>query len=107
MFSVGEKIIYGENGVCTVEQIAPLSLSGSDKDKLYYQLSPYVGSGTYYAPVDSTAFMRPVISRDEALALIDSMPSIEPAICNNSRLTMWTPFTRSFSGNTAMRLWWR
>ena len=23
MFNVGEKIIYGENGVCTVEKIAP------------------------------------------------------------------------------------
>lgn len=85
MFSVGEKIIYGENGVCTVELIAPLPMTGADKDKLYYHLTPYVGSGTYYAPVDSGAFMRPVMSREEALALIDAMPGIEPAICNDSR----------------------
>lgn len=85
MFSVGEKIIYGENGVCTVEQIAPLPMSGAARNKLYYHLSPYVGSGRYYAPVDSGAFMRPVMSRDEALALIDSIPDIEPAVCNDSR----------------------
>lgn len=85
MFSVGEKIIYGENGVCTVEQIAPLPMSGASKDKMYYHLTPYVGSGKYYAPVDSGAYMRPVMSRDEALALIDSMPGIEPAVCNDSR----------------------
>lgn len=85
MFSVGDKIIYGENGVCTVEKIAPLDISGASADKLYYHLSPLIGTGTYFAPVDSNAFMRPVISREEAEALIDSMESIEPAICTDTR----------------------
>lgn len=85
MFAVGDKIIYGENGVCTVEKIAPLSMSGAPKDKLYYHLCPLVGSGTYFAPVDSGAFMRPIMSREEAEALISSIPDIEPAICNDNR----------------------
>lgn len=85
MFSVGDKIIYGENGVCTVEKIAPLDMSGASADKLYYHLSPLIGTGTYFAPVDSNAFMRPVISREEAEALIDSIESIEPAICTDTR----------------------
>lgn len=85
MFSVGDKIIYGENGVCTVDKIEPLAMSGAPKDKLYYHLTPLVGSGTYFTPVDSGAFMRPVMSREEAEALIDSMPGIEPAICNDNR----------------------
>ena len=85
MFSVGDKIIYGENGVCTVEKIEPLAMSGAPKDKLYYHLSPLVGSGTYYTPVDSGAYMRPVMSREEAEALIDAMPDIAPAICNDNR----------------------
>ena len=85
MFSVGDKIIYGENGVCTVESIGPLAMSGAPKDKLYYYLSPLIGSGTYFTPVDSSAFMRPVMSRDEAEALINSMPGIQPAICNDNR----------------------
>jgi len=85
MFAVGEKIIYGENGVCTVEKIAPLGMSGSSGDKLYYHLSPLIGSGTYFAPVDSGAFMRPVMSREQAEALILSIPGIEPAICNDNR----------------------
>ncbi len=29
--------------------------------------------------------MRPVISREEAEALIDAIPGIEPAVCNDSR----------------------
>ena len=85
MFSVGEKIIYAENGVCTVEKIAPLSGSGPGKDKLYYHLNPLIGSGTYFAPVDTPAYMRAVMSREQAEALIDSMPGIEPAICYDNR----------------------
>lgn len=85
MFSVGDKIIYGENGVCTVEKIGPLSISGASDDKLYYHLCPLIGSGKYFAPVDSNAFMRPVMSRDEAEALIEAIPGIEPAICHDNR----------------------
>ena len=85
MFCVGEKIVYGENGVCTVEKIEPLGMTGASKDKLYYHLSPLIGTGTYFAPVDSGAFMRPVMSREEAEALIDAMPGIAPAICNDNR----------------------
>ena len=85
MFSVGDKIIYGENGVCTVSKIAPLAMSGTNSDKLFYHLEPLIGSGIYYTPVDSGAYMRPVISREEAEALIDAIPGIEPAICHDTR----------------------
>jgi CarD family transcriptional regulator len=84
MYTIGEKIIYGENGVCTVAKVAPLESSGAS-DKLFYHLEPLIGSGVYFAPVDSGAFMRPVISREEAEALIDAMPSIAPAICRDNR----------------------
>ena len=85
MFQVGEKIIYGENGVCTVESIGPLDISGAPKDRLYYCLRPLTGSGNYFTPVDSSAYMRPVMSRLEAEALIDAMPNIAPAVCNDTR----------------------
>lgn len=85
MFSVGDKIIYGESGVCTVERIEALDIGGAQKGKLYYQLSPLVGSGTLFVPVDSGVYMRHVMSREEAEALIDAIPSIEPAICNDHR----------------------
>ena len=85
MYSVGDKIIYGENGVCTVAKVAPLDMSGASADKLFYHLEPLIGSGIYIAPVDSGAFMRPVMGRSEAEALIDAMPGIEPAICNDNR----------------------
>ena len=86
MFQVGDKIVYGENGVCTIVRIAPLNVSGAPRDRMYYHLAPLIGSGTYFAPVDTTAFMRPVMSRAEAEALIDRMPGIEPAVCADSRV---------------------
>ncbi len=85
MFEVGQKIVYGENGVCTVDKIEPLAMSGASREKLYYHLIPLIGSGTYFTPVDSGAYMRPVMSREQAEALIDAMPGIEPAICNDNR----------------------
>lgn len=85
MFSLGDKIIYGENGVCTVTDIAPLEGSVSSGGRLYYRLVPLVGSGTYFAPVDTGTFMRPVMSREEAMAFIATIPGIEPAVCHDSR----------------------
>lgn len=84
MFSVGEKIVYGENGVCTVSEIGSLPMSGSD-GKVYYHLKPLIGNGIYFTPVDSAAYMRPVMSRDEAEAFIASIPDIAPAICSDTR----------------------
>ena len=84
MFSVGEKIIYGENGVCTVSHIGSLPMDGPE-GKVYYHLTPLIGRGTYFAPVDSSAYMRPVMSREEAEAFIATIPDIAPAICNDTR----------------------
>lgn len=94
MYAIGDKIIYGENGVCTVEKIAPLEMSGVSAEKLYYYLTPLTGTGTYFAPVDSGAYMRPVMSRAEAEALIDAIPGIAPAVCNDSRFNHVDAFCR-------------
>jgi len=93
MFEVGDKIVYGENGVCTVIRIDKLDMSGAG-DKLYYYLSPLIGSGTYFTPIDTGAFMRPVMSREEAERFIDSIPQIEPAICNDNRFNHVDAFYR-------------
>ena len=85
MYEIGEKIIYGENGVCTVMKIAPLEMVGADPSKMYYYLVPLVGTGTYFTPVDSNAFMRRLISREDAEKLLNSLGEIEPAICNDNR----------------------
>lgn len=85
MFSVGDKIIYSESGVCVVEKIAPLDMQGASAEKLFYHLKPILGSGMFFAPVNGNVYMRPVMTEAEALSFIDSIPEIEPAICSDNR----------------------
>ncbi len=79
MFKPGEYIHYGSSGLCRVEEITKLNLSGADKDRLYYRLTPLEGQGgTIYTPVDNKKVeMRRAMSTEEARELIDSIPEIE------------------------------
>jgi len=77
MYQVGEMIIYGGEGVCRVEAIGPIDMRGANRDRLYYTLAPLYRTGTIYTPVDTKVFMRPVISRAAAEALIRSIPDIQ------------------------------
>ena len=77
MYERGVLIMYGNSGVCRVEDVAPMKGSrGAEKNRLYYKLSPVYGSGTIYVPVDTKIFMRPVLSRREAMDLIRRIPEI-------------------------------
>ncbi|MDD6071420.1 MAG: CarD family transcriptional regulator [Clostridiales bacterium] len=73
MFKVGEYVVYGMNGVCRVEDIGPMSLSGVDSDRLYYTLLPlYTKGSRVYTPVDNQkVVMRRVITKAEVCALMD------------------------------------
>lgn len=79
MFKIGEYVVYGMNGVCRVEEIGPMNLSGIDSNKEYYTLLPlYTKGSRVFTPVDNQkVVMRPVISRQDACNLIDEMKSVE------------------------------
>lgn len=88
MYQVGEMIIYGGEGVCRVEAVGRLQMSGINKEKLYYTLSPLYRDGKVYTPVDTPVFMRPVISKEEAEALIRAIPTIQAAVCPDRNLRL-------------------
>lgn len=79
MFEIGEFIIYGMNGVCKVEEIGPMSLSGVESDKEYYTLSPvYTKGSRVFTPVDNKkVVMRQVLSKQDVCKLIDEMSEVE------------------------------
>lgn len=79
MFKIGEYVVYGMNGVCKVESIGPMELSGIDSDKEYYTLLPlYTKGSRVYTPVDNQkVVMRTVISKTEVCNLIDEMRSVD------------------------------
>lgn len=79
MFSIGEYVVYGSKGVCQVTDITHIDITGADRERLYYVLTP-VGDVTakIYAPTDhQKVVMRKVISKDEAHLLIEELPQIE------------------------------
>lgn len=79
MFEIGEYIVYGSKGVCRIEEITHLDISGADKERLYYVLAPQGDSnGRIYAPTDNPKIaMRRVITKEEADKLIQELPEIE------------------------------
>lgn len=80
MFQVGELIVYGGEGVCRVEAVGPITMSGEKSDKPYYTLAPLYRMGKIFTPVDTAVLMRPVLSKAEAEELIRKIPDIEAPI---------------------------
>ena len=88
MFKKGEYIIYGRSGICKIEDITQLSISGADKKRLYYELTPLnIKGNRVYFPVDKKdANARKVITEQEAWALLDEIPNIEEIGVTNEKL---------------------
>ena len=47
MFEIGEYIVYGVKGVCRIEDITHIDISGADKDRLYYVPVSYTHLDVY------------------------------------------------------------
>lgn len=78
MYQAGDLVYYGSTGVCKIEGLGnpdPRDQSG----KQFYLLKPLYQDGVIYTPVESSErFMRPVMSEDEAHALISLIPTLHP-----------------------------
>ncbi|MCM1186341.1 MAG: CarD family transcriptional regulator [Lachnoclostridium sp.] len=88
MFEKGEYVVCGSKGVCLVEDITTLDISGVDKERQYYILKPvYVAGSTVYLPVDATReSIRRILSREEAKELIHVIPEIPLITITNDKL---------------------
>ena len=88
MFSIGQYVSCGNKGVCTIENVTTLDISGVDKKKMYYILKPYyMAASTVYVPVDSSATsIRPILTREEAQELLEEIPDIPMLTIQNEKL---------------------
>ena len=77
MFKVGDYVVYGNTGVCKIEDIGPLSIGSSDKE--YYTLVPVYGRNSkLYTAVDSDkVVIRPIMTKQESDALINEMEELD------------------------------
>lgn len=87
MYKIGDYVVYGQNGVCRVDDIGPLSIAGVSKERVYYYLTPLNMEGSrVYTPVDSDkVVIRPVSSKKEACELIREIKQIEPLTISNEK----------------------
>lgn len=88
MYQAGDLIIYGGEGACRVEAVGTIDMAGASKEKPYYTIQPLYREGKIFVPVDTAVFMRPVITREEADALIRRIPDIEGEVYENRNLRM-------------------
>ena len=90
VFQIGDYVVCSNKGVCAIENVTTLNISGVDKEKKYYILKPlYTSGSTVYVPVDSQKepLLRKVIDRGEAEKLIESISEIPILVIPNDKMT--------------------
>ena len=99
MFRVGDFVVYGSNGVCQVQKIGPLESAGMPKDRVYYTLHPqYVKGSTIFTPVDNQkVIIRPVLSREEAMELVNA--GINPIAFAGLKLSITSDESKAINFN--------
>ena len=76
------------NGVCRIDDITHLEMSGIDKNKLYYVMTPVEGKkSTLYVSVDTAEKnIRSAMTESEANGVINSIPAIEAVWIANDKM---------------------
>jgi CarD family transcriptional regulator len=87
MYGIGDYIVKYSDGVCRVDNILHLNMSGVDKNKLYYLLIPVVDKNRkVYVPIDTTdTSIRKAMTEAEAWTLIEEIPQIEENWSENEK----------------------
>lgn len=79
MFQTGDFVVYGNSGVCKVQNVGTLDSPQASREREYYTLSPYYIKGsTIFTPVDNRkVIMRRILTKTEAMELIDGITKID------------------------------
>lgn len=85
MFKIGDYVVNAKNGVCYIEDVQEISISGENKD--YYLLIPQnERNAKIYIPVNNASQrMRLAMNEEQALTLIREMKTIKVLSVENER----------------------
>lgn len=88
MYKKGDHVVKIPEGICEIEDVGCLDISGVDKDKTYYILAPINQRGSkIYIPVDNVhGRIRNMISNEDAIAFIKSIPNIDEKDIQNEKM---------------------
>lgn len=87
MIEIGDYVVNASNGICQVEEIVQMDLSGSKQMKNYYLMVPVEEkTAKVYIPVDTAQNrIRHVIDKEEAWNIIERIPVIEETWIDNDK----------------------
>ncbi len=80
MFEIGDKVVHNYYGLCLVRGISERRLPGQGSKK-YYEISPLQddqNGTTVFISEDMLGDIRPPMTREQILAMIDAMPDTDP-----------------------------
>ena len=105
MYQIGDYVVYGGSGVCQVMAVGTPASSACDRHRAYYTLRPLASTETIYVPVDTRVSIRPVLTRQEADALILQLPGLPecPVDTKNPQLRSHA-YQESFRANDSAEL---
>lgn len=85
MFKKGDFVINANNGICEIDDIVTMNMSGTNKE--YFLLIPVSEkTAKVYIPVDmASQRIRLTMNKNEALALIQSIKDIDEAYVENEK----------------------
>ena len=85
MFKKGDFVVNTNNGICEINDIVTMNMSGIDKE--YYLLIPVAEqTAKVYVPIDlATQRIRLAMRKKDALELIESIKDIDEAYIENEK----------------------
>ena len=89
MFSIGEYVVYGNDGICQLVDVRKEKFPGNE-DKMYYILKPaYSNNSMVYVPIENenlTKKMRRILTPEEINDLVKSIPDEKNIWIDDDRL---------------------
>lgn len=87
MFEKGTMLVHPTYGVCEVVHIGKIDMKNVKDDRIYYTLVPlYDVKSKLFIPTDSDSIgLRPVMTKENALKLVEGLPDIEPVPVQNEK----------------------
>lgn len=87
MFDMGTMLVHPTYGVCEVVHIGKIDMKRVKDDRLYYTLVPlYDSKSKLFIPTESEGLgLRPVMTKETAVELVESLHDMEPITVNNEK----------------------
>ena len=103
LFHPGQLLVYGNIGVCQVDDICTQHFFEDRAGKEYYTLHPFFARNgdKIYVPTSATASLRPILGQKEASSLLDTLKTTDTAVfCSRSQTALMLHYQDLMQANT-------